>query len=1521
MPDTTNLPPNDETLALRDLLEIADNPPAGSGGSFTAVSSGDWFAASTWAGGRVPNVADAFVTIPEGIAVTYGGVSNVPLAMVRVEGTLSFATDVNTRMTVDTLGVSATGRLEIGTVADPIAANVRAQIVIEDSRFLDRVDRVGGDIDNDPTQLSLGIVSEGSVSIHGADKTDSLKVAIDPMAGSNTLSLASAPSGWQVGDKILIVGTHFSGVPRNVDPTRVDETYQTQDETFTITAINGNRITLSGNLQFDHDSPSAELKASVANMTRNVEVRSADPDVLATRGHTLFRNNDNVDIQNALFTDLGRTDKSRDLDDYQLDGPATTEDYRLKAGGLENYVETNPADITNMRGRYALNIRDTGTTLGEDRTVILDGNVVDGSPGWGIVQSNSIAVLDNNVTYGVYGSGFVAESGNENGAWRYNLAVKTAGRHETNNTDVAMEKDQARNQDFGITGTGFWFQGRYLAAIDNVSATSGGAGFFYFHRGVDNIDPTVDALPQPEIGQANPTIPVLQPPIDAFIGNESIADAMGLNIVGEEEPRVFNDGRSIIQDFAAWEFGIHGATLQYGTHYTFKDIKFFGSTTLRNRLEAGFDIGTSTEDVVINGATIANVPFGIVTRDNFTESTQIALYGRLDQARVDRITDYGQRFYDVVFGPGVGKELDGRKAQPGSAFKPIKYTVGDSADLPNLPLTLRLDDASLKAIWAAPGGGLVQAAYITGTKTDTMGTVDFPTFSEQIKLDRATIDNLLTEFGYFTAGGGRRVVLANTVYSDRFTGESQILTHTVEIAADWQLPPDARALGALPDITSAAYSTLLIIRNNPIIAFPATNAVYFANGLRDAALPDTVFVRGNIRAEAMTGNAAGNLVAAWGGADTVDGAGGNDTLLGGNGEDVLTGGDGDDRVYGDHGDDSVSGGNGNDTLTGDDGDDTVNGGAGNDTLAGGAGADALNGDDSSVASGDDSLTGGEGADTLRGGEGNDTLGGGGGGDFLVGGPGNDTLSGDEGDDTLEGGGGDDRLDGGTGGGDVLNFASAGSGVFASLATQRATGGAGNDTLAGFEGIEGSNYADSLVGDGLNNVLRGGDGNDTLEGGGGNDLLDGGAGFDIVSYAGAAGFVVISLQGQGGTVATRSAGNDTLAGIEGVRGSRFDDSLIGDGGANLLAGDAGNDRLMASSGGDTLDGGLGFDIADFGALGAGIVLSQRADGTGSFSGGGVLLGIEQVWGSNGADRFVSDGGAHNFRGDGGNDTIEGGGGVDTIDGGDGIDTVSYATATSALTASLATDRLTLAGTAGTAAAINVEVLVGTGFADSLEGDIGANTLFGGGGADTLTGNGGNDSLDGGDGNDLLIGAADGNDTLNGGAGFDTASFAGAALGVRVTIQSGQQGIFPGRTVQLADIEALSGSGKADTLTGATTDNYLFGAGSDDSLVGGAGNDTLEGGVGADTVNGGSGNDLFVFRAGDGPDVVVDYGAGDRLSFQGFGGRFDTVGEVLGSARQYGSDAQLRLDNPGGGLVIVNLVGVNLNSLDASDFLFG
>ena len=319
------------------------------------------------------------------------------------------------------------------------------------------------------------------------------------------------------------------------------------------------------------------------------------------------------------------------------------------------------------------------------------------------------------------------------------------------------------------------------------------------------------------------------------------------------------------------------------------------------------------------------------------------------------------------------------------------------------------------------------------------------------------------------------------------------------------------------------------------------------------------------------GNADNDLLIGANGDDTLDGGAGDDRVIGaggGNGTNVdnndsLTGGTGNDTIFGSDGDDILLGGNDDDQLRGNGGDDVINGGAGTDratyyyatgavnvslatgTATGADGADTLisiedadgsNGFGDVLAgnllnnringlNGNDTIYGANGNDTLIGDDGNDLLFGAGsangtntvntdrldggtGSDTLYGSDGQDTLIGGDGDDFLFGNGGDDILNGGTGI-DRVSYFYANSAVNVNLATNTATGGDGTDTLAQIERAEGSNFADVLTGNALDNALFGNNGNDTIDGGNGNDFilgdagdddLTGGAGFDRFVFA-------------------------------------------------------------------------------------------------------------------------------------------------------------------------------------------------------------------------------------------------------------------------------------------------------------------------------------------------------------------------------------------------------------------------------------
>lgn len=146
---------------------------------------------------------------------------------------------------------------------------------------------------------------------------------------------------------------------------------------------------------------------------------------------------------------------------------------------------------------------------------------------------------------------------------------------------------------------------------------------------------------------------------------------------------------------------------------------------------------------------------------------------------------------------------------------------------------------------------------------------------------------------------------------------------------------------------------------------------------------------------------------------------------------------------------------------------------------------------------------------------------------------------------------------------------------------------------------------------------------------------------------------------------------------------------------------------------------------------------------------------------GADYVSAGAGDDVIYGDAGNDILRGGAGNDLIVGsneGDPAadrDTVSYSDATSGVTMFLnnKTTHVATDGYGGYDMLIGIENVIGTDFADRIDGQDGVNnTIIGGLGADRLYGGSGNDHLMGGTGDDRLYGEA-GADIINSGTGRD------------------------------------------------------------------------------------------------------------------------------------------------------------------------
>lgn len=188
-----------------------------------------------------------------------------------------------------------------------------------------------------------------------------------------------------------------------------------------------------------------------------------------------------------------------------------------------------------------------------------------------------------------------------------------------------------------------------------------------------------------------------------------------------------------------------------------------------------------------------------------------------------------------------------------------------------------------------------------------------------------------------------------------------------------------------------------------------------------------------------------------------------------------------------------------------------------------------------------------------------------------------------------------------------------------------------------------------------------------------------------------------------------AQGDTLASIENILGSSFDDIVTSSGIVNNINGGNGIDTISYSSS----------------SSGVNVNLNLSTAQSGGYAQGDILSNIENVNGSLYDDTLTGNNIANILFGDAGNDTIIGGTGADIINGGAGNDTVSYADSTSLVNVNLTRTGVQFGGSATDDVLSNIENIIGSFSNDTLTGNDIANILRGLAGKDTLTGGAGSD----------------------------------------------------------------------------------------------------------------------------------------------------------------------------------------------------
>jgi Ca2+-binding RTX toxin-like protein len=445
------------------------------------------------------------------------------------------------------------------------------------------------------------------------------------------------------------------------------------------------------------------------------------------------------------------------------------------------------------------------------------------------------------------------------------------------------------------------------------------------------------------------------------------------------------------------------------------------------------------------------------------------------------------------------------------------------------------------------------------------------------------------------------------------------------------------------------------------------------------------------------------------------------------------------------------------------------------------------------------------------------------------------------------------------------------------------------------------------------------------------------GSDTINFSGSTAGTILDLRaGQFSSVNGHTNNVSIFAGhnadgteyyIENGIGSAFDDTLIGNDGANVLDGRGGGDRMAGYGGDDIYFVDSMDDIVREDANGGNdtvVLLSRNL-------GGRTFANVENIIYADGSTPQPEGGSGGTSSSSGGNalgSIIFGGAGNETLDGGAGGNTIF----------GLGGDDLIIGGRDSLASRdINNTIDVAD-LLDQTESDDGDDALYGGAGNDTILGGQGNDTLDGGTGDDMLSGQ-DGIDIFRGGAGSDTVDYSQESpfqllVNLETNVASG--GTASGDTFY--SIENLIGSDdRIDRFIGTSAANHFWGQGGGDYFNGRGGNDILDGGndgdilygeAGDDTIIGGAGQDYL--DGGTGIDTVVysSSSAGvtvDLANGTANGGDADGPVQIVGRGTTIRHDILVGFENVVGSFYDDHLIGNSkankLNGGSGDDTLTG
>lgn len=337
-----------------------------------------WSEASEWLG-QDP-VAGEDVTIPAGLTVVLDR-STPELGNLIVSGKLIFD-EQNISLTADNIVVF--GEMRAGSEGK--RHTHKAEIVLTGKSGDDDIvlaDLVGSDhfgsghsagghhashmsghMTKPINNKAIIVAPGGKLSLHGAKVNSWTQIGATAEAGDTSITLEGAPTGWNVGDAIVIA-------PTDTDVYEVEER--------TITSVEGSTVSFDKPLAYQHYGKQQDLgngkfldmRAEVTNLSRNISITGTDEgetridrdednsSQLARSGyggHTVYMTDSKVELDGVEFNGLGLSGK---LGGYPIH-------FHHAGDAKDSYIKNSSIHHTFQRG---LVVHKTDNLLVEGNTI------------------------------------------------------------------------------------------------------------------------------------------------------------------------------------------------------------------------------------------------------------------------------------------------------------------------------------------------------------------------------------------------------------------------------------------------------------------------------------------------------------------------------------------------------------------------------------------------------------------------------------------------------------------------------------------------------------------------------------------------------------------------------------------------------------------------------------------------------------------------------------------------------------------------------------------------------------------------------------------------------------------------------------------------------------------------------------------------------------------------------------------------------------------------------------------------